>query len=96
MTKAELLQEVLDGLKMQLVARLENDQRVADDACKEATDETSRGVYAGYKQHAKDMLALVEALQAPDLCVECEDRLTTDNQRRHYRFMCDDCGDFGE
>lgn len=86
-----LMQEVFEEMKARLVFRLENDQKLADNACKEATDETSRGIYAGYKQHADDMLAMLESMVEPEVYGGCETPLT--NSKRTYRFYCNECGD---
>lgn len=91
MTKAELIQEVFEEMKAKLVNRLVNDQKMAEQASKDATDGNSQGVYVGYGQHAKEMLTLVESMQEPELCGECEVPLL--NPDRLYRFLCDECGD---
>lgn len=91
MTKAELMQEMFEEMKARLVNRLVNDQKLAEQASKDATDGNSQGVYVGYGQHAKELLDMVESMQEPEECSECEVPLF--NPDRLYRFLCDVCGD---
>ncbi len=89
MTKAELMQAVFEEMKARLVTRLENDQRLVDEVNKTAPP--NELYYQAYGRHIKEMLTLVESMQEPELCSECETPLF--NPDRVYRFMCDDCGD---
>lgn len=90
MTKVILMQEVFEEMKARLVNRLVNDQKLAEQASKDATDGNSQGVYVGYGQHAKELLDMVESMIEPEECGKCETPLK--NPERTYRFYCNECG----
>lgn len=91
MTDVLLLQEAFEEVKTRLVFRLENDQRLAKGAGDEVTDAEAQGLYCGYGQHAKELLAMIESMQEPEECGKCETPLL--NPERTYRFYCNECGD---
>lgn len=90
MTNVLLLQEVFEEVKARLVYRLGNDLKLAEEASNDAMDKNTYHMYLGYGQHAKEMLALIESMQEPEVCGTCETPLT--NPDRVYRFYCNECG----